>query len=300
MARRSNPGFVQIVGKPVSTPVVKPTVKPDVCRVAKADKTAAAAESTPPGTQVIQRVALLLRLLTHHHRQGLRLVELGRLAGIERSTAHRILQGLIAERLAAQDHGSKLYRLGPAMYEMGLAAAPGLQLRDICHPRLLSLADTTGDTVFLTVRSGFDGVCVDRAEGAYPVKVFVLSVGRRRPLQIGGGGLAILSALPDDEVRRIAQANAARLAEHYPAHSEAEFRHRLTQARRQGYAVKDVLEVEGVRTVAAPIRDAAGQAVAAISVATLASRLKPDRAAEVARAIRQAISEIEVDLRANA
>lgn len=273
MGTRSVPAFVQIVEKPARTVV------------------------DTPGTQVIQRVALLLRLLTANHRQGLRLVELAALSGIERSTAHRMLQGLIAERMAVQDHASKLYRLGPAMYEMGLAAAPDSPLRDVCHLHLSAIAQRTGDTVFLTVRSGFDGVCVDRAEGAYPVKVFVLDVGRRRPLQIGGSGLAICSAMPDDELRRIDEANAARLAEHYPAHVPTEFRRLLLQARRQGYAVKDVLEVEGVRSVGVPIRDAAGRAIAAVSVATLASRLKPERAAEVARAIIEAVRVIELDLR---
>lgn len=276
MRTRSGPAFVQIVEKPATK------------------------GSDTPGTQVIQRVALLLRLLTANHRKGLRLVELGAMSGIERSTAHRILQGLIAERMAVQDHATKLYRLGPAMYEMGLAAAPGSQLRDVCHLHLSAIAERTGDTVFLTVRSGFDGVCVDRAEGAYPVKVFVLDVGRRRPLQIGGSGLAILSAMPDDDVRRIDEANAERLVRHYPRHVPAEFRQRLLQARRQGYAVKDVLEVEGVRSVGVPIRDPAGRAVAAISVATLATRLKPERAAEVARTIQAAVAEIERELRTEA
>lgn len=273
MRTETGPAFVQIVEKPRAAPV------------------------DTPGTQVIQRVAVLLRLLTANHRQGLRLVELAAMSGIERSTAHRILQGLITERMAVQDHGSKLYRLGPAMYEMGLAAAPDSPLRDLCHLHLSAIAQQTGDTVFLTVRSGFDGVCIDRAEGAYPVKVFVLDVGRRRPLQIGGSGLAILSAMSDEEVRRIDEANAARLAEHYPAHVPGDFRRLMLQARRQGYAVKDVLEVEGVRSVGVPIRDGDGRAIAAISVATLASRLKPERAAEVARTITQAVREIERDLR---
>lgn len=250
-----------------------------------------------PGTQVVQRVALLLRLITANHRHGMRLVDLARASGIERPTAHRLLQALIAERLVLQAHASKLYHLGPALYEMGLAAAPSMPLRDLCHPHLLSIAEATGDTVFLTVRSGFDGVCVDRVEGAYPIKVFVLDVGRRRPLQVGGGGLAILSALPDDEVARIGAANAPALAEHYPRHSDADLRRRLQQARRQGYAVKDVLEIDGVRSVAVPVRDPRGLSLAAISVATLASRLDAARSAEVAQVIRRAVTRIEQQLR---
>jgi len=257
-------------------------------------------DARQPGTQVVQRVSLLLRLITANHRHGMRLVDLARESGLERPTAHRLLQALIAERLVLQQHQSKLYHLGPALYEMGLAAAPSMPLRDLCHPHLMSIAEATGDTVFLTARSGFDGVCVDRVEGAYPIKVFVLDVGRRRPLQVGGGGVAILSALTDDEIARIGAANAPALAEHYPGHSDADLRRRVLHARRHGYVVKDVLEMQGVRTVAVPLRDPRGQPVAAISVATLSTRLDTTRAAEVAQIIRRAVTRIEQQLREGA
>ena len=246
---------------------------------------------------MVQRVALLLRVLTDHHRQGLRLVDLAAYSGLERPTAHRLLQALVGERLVAQAHDTKRYHLGPALYEMGLAASPSTSLRDLCHAHLVAIAEQTGDTVFLTVRSGFDGVCIDRAEGAHPIKVFVLDVGRRRPLQIGGGGLAILSGLPEEEVERIGQANAGRLAEHYPQHDADVLARALAQARWIGYAVKDVLEVEGVRTVALPLRDRHAHAVAAISVATVAMRLNAERVAEVAGIIRGAVQRIESALR---
>jgi len=48
--------------------------------------------------------------------------------------------------------------------------------------------------VFLIVRSGDDAVCADRAIGSYPVKTSVVDVGTRRPLGLGGGSLAMLTA----------------------------------------------------------------------------------------------------------
>src|ERR1700712_568460 len=103
----------------------------------------ASVDGPSSGTQSIQRAALLLRLLASHHRTGLRLVELYRKAELERPTAHRILHGLVAERLVMQDQASKRYFLGPLLYEIGLAAAPRSPLRDICHRHLVDLAERT-------------------------------------------------------------------------------------------------------------------------------------------------------------
>ena len=254
--------------------------------------------SATSGTQSIQRAALLLRLLTAHHRTGLRLVELYRQAELERPTAHRILQGLIAERLVMQDQVSKRYYLGPLVYEMGLAASARSQLRDICHGHLRELAEASTDTVFLTARSGLDGVCLDRAEGAFPIKVFVLEVGRRRPLGAGGGAMAILSAMAAAESERILQSNAARLRDRFPRYDEDTARSVIVRGRGLGHVIYDVLEVPGIRTVAMPIVDSAGQSVAALSIATMAQRLQPDRVAELLPTMRGAGVAIREELAA--
>ncbi len=248
------------------------------------------------GTQSIQRAALLLRLLTAHHRTGMRLVDLYRKAGLERPTTHRILQGLIAERMVQQDQATKRYSLGPLVYEMGLAAAPRSPLRDICHRHLGELAEVSGDTVFLTARSGLDGVCLDRAEGAYPVKVFVLEVGRRRPLGVGGGGLAILSALGPVECDRVLRANAERLVERFPRYDEAQVRHTIARARDTGHTLYDVVEVPGIRTLAMPIVGSGGEPVAAVSISTMAQRMEPARLDELLPAMRRAVAVIEEEL----
>lgn len=235
----------------------------------------------------------MLRLISANNRLGMRLVDLYRALHLERPTAHRLLQGLAGEGLIRQDPRSKRYFLGPMVYEMGLAAAPKMPLRDICHSHLHMIAERTEDTIFLTVRSGFDGLCVDRVEGAFPIKVFVLEVGRRRPLNVGGGSLAIMSAMTDAEIERICKVNRERLSAKYPRYSDTVLKERIAQARHAGFALNEVLEVPGVRSIGVPVRDAAQRPIAAISVATLAERLEPDRAAWIAELMIDTVVEIE-------
>lgn len=248
------------------------------------------------GTQSIQRAAQLLKLLTAQNRKGMRLVELYRKAKLERPTAHRILQGLIAERLVRQDETTKRYFLGPMIYEMGLAAAPQFQLRDVCHRHLLSLATLSADTVFLNIRSGMESVCIDRSEGAFPVKAFVLDIGRRRLLGVGAGGLAILSAMSRKDRARILKTNYPKIAYRHPRFDFEKTNAILEEGGRKGYVVSDVIEVPGIRSIGMPITLTDGSPIAAISISALNTRLDPERCAELALALREAVSEIEDEL----
>jgi DNA-binding IclR family transcriptional regulator len=258
------------------------------------------AASAAAGTQTLHRAVSLLRLITAHNRTGSRLVDLYRRTGLERPTAHRILQGMIAEQLIRQDSHSKRYYLGSLMYEMGLAAAPRLALRDICHPYLDAVAEHTGDTVFMTVRSGFDGVCVARADGSFPIKMFVHDVGRHRPLNVGAGGLALLSALPDEDVQRICRINVERTQRKNPRFTETQLRASIAATRRRGYATNKVMDEPPVHSVGLVVRYPDGTPAAGISVSTLASRLGKDRLEMVVRCLGDAVESIEAELRKQA
>ncbi len=248
------------------------------------------------GTQTIHRCATLLRLITTHQRTGMRLVDLYQSVGLTRPTTHRILQALVAEGFIRQDEKSKRYFLGGLVYEMGVAASPPHDLRDICQPFLQRVAHETGDTVFLTIRSGLDGVCIARAEGAYPIKVFVLDVGRRRPLNIGASAQAYLSALPDDEIERIWLANRERTMQQFPNFSLEGMWQRISRARQEGHLLNDVLEVDDVRAVAMPILGAMGRPVGALSISALKHRLSGTPLDAKVKVLKTAVQEIQARL----
>jgi DNA-binding IclR family transcriptional regulator len=195
-----------------------------------------------------------------------------------------MLKCLALENMVQQDPDSHRYYLGSMVFELGLTAAPRFNLREICHPAMNRIADATGDTVFLTQRSGLDSVCVDRQEGTFPIKTFTLEIGMRRPLGVGTGSLAILSALSDDEVRRVVTANTARLPEYGLTPSSL-----LTQVRRAqklGYAVREMPTLAGVRSIGHALHNQGGMAFAALSLSAISSRMSEKRVAELATLLR--------------
>lgn len=249
------------------------------------------------GAQTIERAAKILRVLTSHNRHGIRLVDLHELTGLRRSTAHRILQALVAEELAYQNKKSKKYFLGPRAYEMGLAATPSINMRDLCRPYIREIAEHTADTVFLVVRSKFEGLCIDRFEGSYPIHVFVMDVGRRRPLNVGAANIAILSTLNNHEITRICEVNKNLIAQNYPNYSEKKLWTIIEAARKKGFVLNDILEVASARAVAVPIRlDNQQTANMAISVSAIAERLTGRRIEETVALLKNAAKSIQKEI----
>jgi DNA-binding IclR family transcriptional regulator len=237
------------------------------------------ARAGPSGTQSIERVVALLRVVASRGRLGMRLAEVSLATGLPSSTCYRMLQCLVAQGLLDCSPVSRKYQLGPLIFELGLLARPRLDLAERCAPVLAEIAEVTQDTVYLSERRGLEAICSARALGDYPIKALTLDVGVRRPMGIGAGGLAILCALSAEEAEAVVEANAPLYAR-FSALDAERVREAVQQGRERGYAFLDGPVVPGVAAVA--VAFPAEAPVAAISVAAISSRLDAVRRAEVA------------------
>ena len=269
---------------------------PKIKQESSASTRSHSAAAGSPGTQVIQRASLLMRLLASRNRGGLRLADMVKDSGLEHPTVHRILKGLMAEGLVMQEAGSRRYLLGQLAFELGLAAAPRFNLPDMFRPSLHRIAEKTGDTVFLTARSGNDSVCIERKEGSFPIKTFTLEVGARRPLGAGSGGLALLMLLPEQAVNEIVRANSARFAS-YNNLTVPSLLKALKRSRELGYALNDVHNTEGATTLGLPVVNRYGDPFAAISIGAISSRMTDERQKELVSILRKEVRVIETAMR---
>lgn len=249
------------------------------------------AQAAGDGTRSIVRTVALLRQIAASNYAGTRLVDLARATNLSAATTHRILACLVREGLVMQRTGRKHYFLGPLAWEFGLASGTHFNAKEIGAPLLRRLARATGDTVFLTVRSGADSVVVDRAEGAYPIKVLTQEIGARRPLGSTVGGLAMLLDLPPGEIDRIVQANAGRLSG-YGHLSEAVLRRMLRRSRSLGYALNENDILDGVTGIGVPVPHAFGPPSAALSVIAISARMTPERRARIAVELKESARQL--------
>jgi len=247
------------------------------------------------GTQSIERAVRVLREIAAHGPLGMRATEIAARLGLERPTAYRIVKGLVAQRMLVQDTPGKRFRLGHLVYELGLAAEPGANLRTICRPVLKELAEATGDCVFLVVRSGLESVCLDREAGTFPVRVLTLDIGVRRPLGLGAGSLALLLTMPDAEIEHVIATNGPRYSE-YGRLTPERLKKAIVRSRAAGFAVNDEDVIEGVSALGLAIRPMkGGSSFAALSISGLTSRFS-GRRTKVMRQLRKAVRTLEREL----
>lgn len=233
------------------------------------------------GTQVVGRVALLLRIIAKAGGAGLSLAGIVRASGLTRPTVHRLLRALAADGLLDLDEETGRWHLGPELYVMGTVAAGRFAVEHLARPALRRLAEATGESAFLSIRRGDETVCLAREEGSFPVRSFVLYEGKRFPLGVASAGIVILAFLPPEEAEPIIDDDGARLAEFGVPHAAAPLREKLAETRELGYSVNPGLVVEGSYGLGAAVFDPAGHPAWALSLTGIEPRFRPGRREEL-------------------
>ncbi|OOG50535.1 IclR family transcriptional regulator [Polaromonas sp. C04] len=236
------------------------------------------------GSQSASKVLALLKQVGFHHEKGVRLKELIELTGQDRSTAHRLLACLVDEGFVERAAPAKVYRLGIEAMQLGLVSAGMVPVVDRFRPVMKKIARQTGDTVFLIVRSGDYALCLHREEGAYPIKVFVVEPGTRRPLGTSSVGVGILAGLPDAEIVAI-HARQAREYERRGMPLE-KLRRIVRETRKNGFSGMTDFGPEGAGGVGCAFR-LSSNSYAGISIAAISSRMPAQRKRELGTLLQQ-------------
>lgn len=205
---------------------------------------------------------LLKAFLTREESIGVS--ELARRLGLGKSAVHRLLTTLVAEGLVEQDPRTGGYRLGIVMFELGEAVKVHLDLHAAAGPVLAHLREQTGESSQVGVLDGDEVVYVDRLESAHTLRLFT-ETGRRVPAHCTSSGKVLLAHRSEAERERVLARPLPALTPHTIT-DPAALRAELAAVRARGWAeAVDEREI-GVASIAAPIRDAHGEVVAAISI----------------------------------
>lgn len=232
------------------------------------------------GTQVVSRVAAVLRAVSSSMPTGKGTTQVARECAISRPTAHRILAGLAKEGFIDRDRTTGNWLLGPELYLMGAIAADRFDVTEAARDHVTALASSTGESAFFSARRGNETVCLLRVEGSFPIRSFVLYEGKRFPLGVASAGLAILSFLPTDVTETVL--HELPLEDQFgPSHSRSAIRERIALTRASGYALHPGLVVEGSWGMGAAVFDKHGQPAWALSVTGIEARFSGERQARI-------------------
>ncbi len=231
----------------------------------------------PRSSYTIESLRRSLRVLSVFDRENasLSLTELVELTGLNKTTTFRIVTTLEEEGYLERDPGTKQYRPGLKVLQLGFTAISSLEFRQTARPYLRQLSQDVGETVSLSVLDNQDVIYVDRVRSSQIVGV-VMGIGSRVPARCASMGKVMLAYLPGDELaRRLDQPSEPCTANSITDRSAFELE--LARVREQGYALNDEELEVGLRAVAAPLWDSQAEVVAAINISGMVQTISYER-----------------------
>ena len=202
----------------------------------------------------------------------LTLAEVGQRTGLTRATARRLL--LTLEDLGYVSSNGRHFSLTPRVLDIGYAYLSSLNIEQIAQPYLEALSDRVNESVSVTVLDGADIIYVARVP-TKRIMTISLGLGSRLPAYCTSMGRVLLAELSPAELAAIVPERLEPRTERTIT-DRAALERVLTDVRRQGWALVDEELEVGLRSLAAPLRDASGRAVAAMNVSTHAGRTTTD------------------------
>lgn len=239
------------------------------------------------GSRTLRRGLQVLDAVLQSGREGLRVVDLCRAAGLERATVYRLLATLLEGGHVAP-RGRFRYVAGPRLAVLTQPASPpDFAVR--LQPVLARVSQACGDAAFAIVREGPLSHCIARQVGTHPVQILVIQVGTRQPLGVGAAGLALLAALPEEDAARVVAANTPALGR-YGGMTPERMDILVRATRERGWSVIGNHATEGVLAVGMAVMGRDGAPAAGISVASTMERMPLARQKLIVRWVREALA----------
>lgn len=180
---------------------------------------------------------------------------------LPKSTVARLLGSL--ETLGAVERlDGRRWQVGPGLRALTDAMSPARSLAALVRPELAALVRSVGEDAGLALPDGNDVLYSDQVECDHPVQVRDWT-GTRAPMHAVPSGLVLLADWPEDALDGYVEGGLVALTPRTVV-DPSQLRDRLEHVRRDGYAWGHEEFVAGIDSVAAPVRDARGHAVAAI------------------------------------
>jgi IclR family pca regulon transcriptional regulator len=242
---------------------------------AEPDQPASAEPKRPRNADYVQSLERGLAVIRAFgpDRTHLTLSDVARETSLTRAAARRFLLTLV--ELGYIDFDGRLFSLRPRVLELGYSYMSTLSFSEIALPAMRDLVDKTSVSVSMSVLDGDDAVYIAHVS-AKRILAITVSVGTRVPAYATALGQVLLASMPDAEVKDYLARQEFEAFTPNTVVDRDELVELLETVRVQGYAFGDEGLELGLRTIAVPVTDARGVAVAGLGVSTQANSATRD------------------------
>ena len=233
-------------------------------RSPRASQTSVADGSRAGRLSSVTSALLVLKVFSEGEAE-LGISSLAKRLSLAKSTVHRLAVSLAAEGFLEQNAENGRYRLGLALFSLGALVRQRMDVSNQARPLLGQLRDSTQEAVHLAILAQTDIMYLYNLESARAIGIRSY-IGARKPAFCTSEGRVLLAYAEPAQLELVLQSGlTARTAK-----TDTDARALvalLDEVRRNGYATDDEESEEGMRGLAAPIRDISGNVIAAVGLA---------------------------------
>lgn len=274
------------------------TVK-DAVAVKGAKKTAqhegANGTGEPASAISVLNKAMQILALFESLRPALTLKQVVDETGLPKTTAFRLLNGLVDHGLCEFDNAAQTYSLGFRILHLADIRRRQTDVHSIAIPVMREIRDAIGETVVLSVRSGEHRVHIDVVEGLHPMRRSA-DIGVSVPLHAGAASKVLLAGLEDEEIERYLNNTALTKFQANTITDKKALWREVHSIRQKGYAESKGELITGGRALAAPIKDHGGRTVGVIDILTPEQRYSPQQREDCIRVLLERTQQVSARL----
>lgn len=250
------------------------------------------------GFLALERALDLLELFVRKQTREIAVADLIAELGLPRSTLYRFLK--VLKHRGFLDDGSRRgwVQLGAKLALLAAEADGSADIARAARPILRELVAATGETAFVTLRSGDFALCVEREESPLGVRL-AYEKGRMMPLHAGCSAKVLLAGLAPEEQERFLRRPLERYTERTVT-DPGLLRAELARIRRDGFAISTGETDPGAAAVCVPVPGAHGRPLAALTLAGPAFRVDGDRLEHFQTLVREAAGRLALALHGRA
>ena len=217
--------------------------------------------------------------------------EISRELDIPKSSTYSILETLKSEGFVEKEEHSNKFNLGTSLIELGYRAQNDLSICRMARPYLNGINRETDETVHLTLLDNDEVLYVDCVESKRRLRTYSV-IGIRAPLYCTAVGKAIMAELTDSHVKQIiSRKGLPQLTDLTITNKNILFQD-LEETRIRGYAIDNMEHEDHLICVGAPIKNAAGEIFASLSVSGPSNRMPEERISQIGNLVKNATEEI--------
>lgn len=243
-----------------------------------------------PSIQSLDRGLLILEAVGKS-KEPVSLGHMAAMLGIDRSSAFRLANTLKRRGYLANPSAGKDYVLGPSVWRLSRQYDWSKMLATVAHDHLKALACDMNETAHLAVREGRKALFIDHVTSSHVISISG-QTGELVPLYCTSHGKALLSDFDERGLTNLFGAKPLKAFTRNTIQSIRALAKECATIRARGFATDESEYLEGVRCIAAPLRDRDGVVIASIGISAPAARFPREREKEYAARVVAAAAEI--------